>query len=69
MPILETINTDDPQYQTALTSFRQVRNLMRSRFKHYFRMTEAQKRAWRRRDPLLHEMISFAEHIEGMEEE
>lgn len=63
MAVLETITTADAQYQTDLTRWRQVRNTVRPRMKHFFRLSKDRQRAWLQRDPLLRELIEFAERV------
>ena len=69
MPIRETINTIDEQYQTALTRWRQIRSMMKPRIKHWLGLSEDQQRAWLQRDPLLRELIRFAERVADASEE
>ena len=60
-----SVETTSPVYLRHMESFREVRIFYAPMIKIYFDLPEDGKRAWRRRDPLLSDLLEFSEKVSG----
>lgn len=63
MPVLETINTADPQYQVDLNHLRRIHVLARPWIDHLHRLPEDRRPAFLESHAQLRELIEFVEWV------
>ncbi len=63
-----SVDTTSQGYQRHLSRFRALKTYYAPIIKIYYQADEDAQKAWRRRDPLLKELLDFARRVEAQKE-